>query len=248
MSPRPEGRHGVDEMTTDAEGALYVYGVVAADGLPPARPGIDGRHPLELVAWKNLRAVTSEVLLREFGEAPLQDRLQDQNWLAAALCTHEAIVEEVMQRQTILPCKFATIYRSAARVQDVLEQHYQPYLEALTYLRDKEEWGVKAYADEQSLRTHLLTSDASLCARHESVQQKPPGLAYLLQKNLDRALTERLEETLVHLTEQIAQAPDPACDPGHRGDLCYRPARHLRRAPVSQHGLSGHEIAGIDIC
>jgi hypothetical protein len=57
------------------------------------------------------------------GVVRLQDRLNDLNWLAVALHTHEAIVEEVMQRQTTLPCKFYTIYRAIARVQGMLERY-----------------------------------------------------------------------------------------------------------------------------
>lgn len=184
---------------------LYIYGIVPEDGLLPTRVGIDGLHPLTWISWKKVKAVSSCVSLTEFGEEALRRQLEDLRWLEAKLRAHEAIVEEIMRRQPILPCKFGTIYRSVGRVQQVIEEHYPRYLEALTFLRDKEEWGVKVYAEVNRLVEQVLRTDDQSPALAASPHKRSPGHAYLLQKHRGRQLNEHLEDTLANLSGQVAQ-------------------------------------------
>lgn len=184
---------------------LYIYGFVSEEGLLPTRAGIDGLHPLTWISWKKVKAVSSCVSLTEFGEEPLRQQLEDLRWLEVRLRAHEAIVEEIMRRQPILPCKFGTIYRSVGRVQQIIEEHYPRYLEALTFLRDKEEWGVKVYAEVNRLLEQLLRTDNRSPELAASPHTRSPGRAYLLQKHRGRQLSERLEDALAELSDQLAQ-------------------------------------------
>jgi Gas vesicle synthesis protein GvpL/GvpF len=114
-----------------------------------------------------------------------------------------------MRQQTILPCRFCTIYRSTASLHQVLEQSYQRCLYALSYLYDKEEWGVKAYADDSILRGHVLATNNTLLQMNKARQGALPGLSYLLQKNLGQRLAERLEQTLARFSAQLTQELTP---------------------------------------
>lgn len=193
------------EHSSVAESAfgIYLYGIVPGDQPLPAKVGIDGLHPLYMVTWEQVGAVASQVSLAEFDEAPLQEKLQDLCWLETKLRAHEAIVEEVMRLQPILPCKLCTIYRLEARVREILAQHYRQYLDALAFLRDKEEWGVKVFVDEEILRNRLLQTDAELQRMEQERMGKPPGLAYLLQKTLVQRLTVQVEQALAHLSGRL---------------------------------------------
>jgi hypothetical protein len=153
--------------------------------------------------------VSSRVTLAEFDEAPLHDRLKDPDWLRATILTHEAIVEAVMRLQTILPCRFCTIYRSTASLHQVLERSYRHCLDAIAHLHDKEEWGVKAYADDGILRGHLLATDKTLLQMDKARQGAHPGLSYLLQKNLGQRLAEQLDQRLARFSEQLTQELTP---------------------------------------
>ena len=184
---------------------VYVYGVVSGDQPLPSQPGINGLHLRYAIPWEELRAVVSQVPLAEFGEVPLQEKVQDLRWLAEKVQAHEAIVEQVMRQQPILPCKFCTIYRCEGRVREMLACSSHQCRDALAFLHDKEEWGVKAYVEEEILRRHLLQTDSDLSEMAQERLGQSPGWAYLLKKTLEQRLTERTEHTLAHLSLQLAR-------------------------------------------
>ncbi|MBI3326270.1 MAG: GvpL/GvpF family gas vesicle protein [Nitrospinae bacterium] len=212
----------------EAEFGIYIYGIVSGAEPLPNMPGIDGLHPLYAILCRDLKAIVSQVSLAEFGEKPLEEKLQDLRWLEQKVRAHEAIVEQVLGQQAILPCKFCTIYRSAGRLRNVLARYNHECHEALAFLHDKEEWGVKAYVDEEMLWHHLLQTDDELNRMEQERVGKSPGLAYLMKKTLEQHLAERMDQTIAHFSGQLmhelgsyavqAQEASPAalhaCPPG----------------------------------
>jgi hypothetical protein len=184
---------------------IYLYGIVTGDRPLPGGPGIDGLHPIYRVAWGNVRAVVSTVSLAEFGEAPLQEKFRDFSWMEMKIRAHERILEDVMRGQSVLPCRFCTIYRSDQRVRHLLVRHYQQCLDALKALQDMEEWGIKAYVHEEVLRTHLLQVDTELQRMERECRQRPPGSAYLLRRRLAQRVMDRLEQVSMQLNQQVVQ-------------------------------------------
>jgi Gas vesicle synthesis protein GvpL/GvpF len=117
--------------------------------LDPARlaglAGIGG-EPVRTVHADGLGAVVTPVDLAEYGEQALRRNLEDISWLAPTARAHHRVVSAVGGTGPVLPARLATVYRSAARVNDLVARRRQELTAVLDRLAGRAEWGVKALA------------------------------------------------------------------------------------------------------
>ncbi|MFB4310263.1 GvpL/GvpF family gas vesicle protein [Actinomadura sp. GTD37] len=141
--------------------AVYLYGV--ARGLDPAAlgdaPGVAG-SPVRGVAAGGLTALVSTVALADYGEAALRANLEDLAWLEATARAHHDVVDRAAHAAPTAPVRIATIYRDDARVAEVLAAQGDRFTEILDLISGRSEWGVKAYADAETMRGDAPTADA----------------------------------------------------------------------------------------
>ena len=126
----------------------YVYAIVpwGAEGVVTA--GIGG-SPTVFISEGPIGAVAAPVSLAVFGSEPLRRHMEDPSWLEEAVRQHEAIVEAVMAAHPVLPMRFCTIFRTPEAVRSMLREHAIQFCEALEFVKDKEEWGIKGFADRE---------------------------------------------------------------------------------------------------
>ncbi|MEU5993681.1 GvpL/GvpF family gas vesicle protein [Spirillospora sp. NPDC047418] len=144
------------EAGTEAAGtetAVYLYGV--ARGLDPAAlggaRGVAGA-PVRGVLAADLTALVSTVALAEYGEAALRANLEDLAWLEATARAHHDVVDLAAHAAPTAPVRIATIYRDDARVAEVLAAQGGRFTDILDLIAGRSEWGVKAYADPETMR------------------------------------------------------------------------------------------------
>lgn len=127
----------------------YVYAVTRPfDGvLPEAVRGVAGAPP-RLLAHDGLVAVMSDVPAADFAEAPLRDRLEDLDWLAATARGHDAVVGSLTTLTTPLPLRLVTVCQDDSGVKRLLDSGREQFGRALERLDGRVEWGVKIYAEE----------------------------------------------------------------------------------------------------
>jgi hypothetical protein len=107
---------------------------------------------------------------------------------------HESIVEAALAKGPVLPMKFGTIFLETETIRAFIRSNARRIQEALEFLRDKEEWGVKAFADPEALRAAALQNDPALLALSKEANAKPPGQAFFLKRKIEEsALTKSLE-------------------------------------------------------
>jgi hypothetical protein len=129
---------------TDATG-LYLYGVVAADAPVP-----DGDDDVRLLAEGDLAAIVSRVPLGDYEDARLRANLGDQAWLQSAAWRHEAVLEALSERFTVVPMRLCTVFRDEAGVREMLVREHDLLADALERLRGRSEWAVKVIGPPRS--------------------------------------------------------------------------------------------------
>ena len=175
----------------------WVYCVAPAGREPPAGvAGVAGGEPLRLVRSGGLEAVTSRVPLREFGEAPLRENLNDLGWLERTVRAHEEVLDAMLEGGAIVPMRVCTIYRDEAQVGAMLDERSVLFHDSLTRLAGKAEWGVKIVARRDRLDTHARESSDAARALAAEAAEKPEGGAWLARKKLAAAVREEAERLL----------------------------------------------------
>lgn len=173
---------------------LYAYCITNA------RPkidqlGIDGKNKVYASSYKDISALVSKVALGDFKieEKKAKDE-EGMEWIKKMALAHEVIVETLMKTcQPLLPMKFCTIFKGNKQVEGVLKSQYLEFKQTLARLKDKEEWGIKMYADFKKLSQN-----------QGELKKKAPaqtsGKTYLLAKKKE----EEAQEKAVQEVSKIA--------------------------------------------
>ncbi len=171
----------------------YLYALFSPATLPPMN-GIDGVSPVCLFAWADVGALFSSVPLAEFGEEALQRNIQDTRWLEEKVRHHEAVVEAAMRTGPVLPMKFGTIFVDLKKIGDLIKDNAPTLRASLEELRDKEEWGVRGFANRVILRAATLQHDPALRALSEAASAQSPGQAFFLRKRVEALASTRSQD------------------------------------------------------
>lgn len=182
-----------------AEEARGIYLYCLFSGKEPPLPGVKGLDGEELsfIAYQDLKALVGYVPLAEFNEEAMSQHLQDVEWWALRVQHHQEVIQYIINLQPTVPLKFCTIFKSKGKLLGLLRRHYQELSSFLGYIRDKEEWGVKVYAQEGPL------TEAALQALKENLSTIPPGEAYLLGKKREAIIHQQAGRFLDNLSDEI---------------------------------------------
>jgi hypothetical protein len=202
----PEGRGQAataeDKVSTPREESkqscgYYVYGIVKSDGSQPVEglpeKGIDPAYPVYSLSYRDIQAIVSQVSLLEFSREELEARLNDITWLKTKVQVHQDILETVFAGRVLVPMRFCTIYQTEQRVQEMLAQYYDDFVDALARLEDKKEWGCKVYCDRETLAQRVGGISDRVKELRAEMDKKSGGAAYFLKKKVDGAIAEEVE-------------------------------------------------------
>ena len=191
-----------------ADPVIYLYCLARPECLSVVKslaeqgvPGVDERRPISLLQQDELVAVIGEVDLSEFSD----QNLQALDWVAPRACRHEVVVEAIMGASPVLPVKFGTIFRSPTSLIGLLTQHGDTISRFLEELRDKAEWSVKGYLDEEVARRKVAAADPAIQSRLATLPPSP-GARYFQQKQIDGMIEVALRVWSRRLTDDIYEA------------------------------------------
>lgn len=238
---------------------LYLYAIVdAAWGLAELLaqdpvPGIEPGEPLFTLGAERLLAVVSRVPASLFLEEPLNALLADLPRLAPYVLRHEDAVRRLSSvRPGLLPMSFGTVYRSNERVVALLRKHSHEFHALLERLLDKDEWGIKLFADSRCVIAAAEGATEVLRALAGEIAAASPGRAYLLAKRREqllagearRLLGEAIDRVLQDLAKASAsmerdQLPNPV---GEGPQLVAKAAFLVERARAAQFRSLAGEI------
>ena len=167
----------------------YLYAVAranSADAIGRAHlRGIDG-GPVEAIVEGGLLGVTSVVPASEYEEQPLNDRLQDLDWLAPRAAAHQDVNGKLLDvTDAVVPLAFGAIYRGTDGVRDLLRTRADDFAGRLRAVEGRAEWIVSIEREEST----AFTGDA-VRALDAEIAAAAPGRAFLLGKRRDEATRE----------------------------------------------------------
>lgn len=196
----------------------YVYAVADAGAAPAIAAaglrGIDGSR-VEPVVRDPLLAATSVVPAADFEEGPLNERLQDLDWLAPRAAAHQDVNAALLRlADAIVPLSFGTIYRGTAGVNELLGLRAAELRQRLATLAGKAEWIVSIEREDPS-----LVGSPSLAALDEEIAAAAPGRAFLLSKRREELLREERRTRDAVLVEETANAVAAAAVKVYREEL-----------------------------
>lgn len=126
----------------------------------------------------DLTALVSDVDLDEFGEQALARNLEDLDWLEQVARAHHHVIETASAVLPVLPVGLTTVYASEPSMAAALDERQREFHDALAVVRDRVEWGVKAYAQPERAQPE----PAQPKARAGGDAGKGAGLAYLKRR------------------------------------------------------------------
>lgn len=212
---------------------LYLYGVVPNGQPLPTSEAV----ALETVPFADLAAVVEHVPASEFSAEALEQRLQSVDWVAPLARKHSAVLNDVMQHGPVVPARLCTLFSSADALIGSLAENEQRFRDALSLLKGREEWGLKVFCHEETLRSMAGSIDPQVKALDAAAATASPGQAFVLRKKRDGRLAEvvsaRIEEVLDEVLDAIASVAADTC----LRPLLSEPATGRREAMVMNAAL-----------
>jgi gas vesicle protein GvpL/GvpF len=179
----------------------YLYAVVGADARAAIAAadlrGIDGTR-VESVVEGALLGATSVVPATDYEEQPLNEHLQDLEWLAPRAASHQEVNARLLDLAgAVIPLTFGAIYRGTDGVRDLLRTRADDLADRLRAVEGRAEWIVSIEREGSSVPAGdaLRVLDAEIAAA-------PPGRAFLLGKRRDEVIREERRMRDVTIAEE----------------------------------------------
>jgi hypothetical protein len=171
--------------------ATYVYALVqrrrapVVTRAPRGLPGTGRARVLD--AGDELWLVVADAPVSRYGEAPLEARLRDLEWVASCAAAHEAVVEFATRAGTTVPLKLFTLFNNDARALEHIRRMRPTIERVLDRVAGRQEWGVRVRLDETKARRHRLAS-----ARRATAGVSSGTRFLVLKKEQQQAVREAL--------------------------------------------------------
>ena len=119
----------------------YIYGIIIGGGdITLGVKGVGGDSLVYTIAYQGLSCVVSNYSGKEFSSLSREE-------LVRCLLAHQAVVEQVMKKHTVLPVKFGTVLSTSDEVCDLISQGHSQFFLPLVWMQDKVEVEVAATWD-----------------------------------------------------------------------------------------------------
>jgi gas vesicle protein GvpL/GvpF len=159
-------------------------------------PGIGAPRLLEVD--RDLWLVVASVPLPRYGEAAINRKLSDLEWVSRAAVSHEAVIESFINATAILPMKLFTIFTSDERALEHVRRDRRRINALAKRVGDHHEWGVRVALDSVPARREARP-------RRMKKARTPGGFEYLSRKRAER---DAAAELTTHAREKVAELYD----------------------------------------
>jgi hypothetical protein len=168
---------------------LYLYAITDASALPALTRAnlraIEGGDVRTIVEGE-LLGVTSHVPDTSYEETPLNERLQDLDWLAPRAAVHQDVNAKLLDlAPSVVPLAFGAIYRGPEGVRALLRSRAADLLDRLRSVEGRAEWIISVEREATD-----LPPGESLRVLDGEIAAAAPGRAFLLGKRRDEVVRE----------------------------------------------------------
>lgn len=126
---------------------LYAYAVVGNH-----RPRLPSLGAGGQVNYQDLTLIGKLVNISDF-QTQLQEALKNPRTMETVLSQHQGFLDKLMTKTTVVPFQFGTILKNKAAAADHLKSAYAKYQQWLKKFKNRQEWGVKVFADLARFKT-----------------------------------------------------------------------------------------------
>jgi hypothetical protein len=201
----------------------YLYAVAGAGAAAAIAAadlrGIDGGR-VEAVVEGDLLGATSIVPAAEFEEGPLNERLQDLDWLAPRAAVHQEVNAKLLDlANAVVPLSFGAIYRGPAGVRDLLRTRADDLADRLRAVEGRAEWivSIEREGSGEPRGDQLRALDAEIAAAS-------PGRAFLLGKRRDEVVRDERRMRDATVAEEASAAIAAIAERTYREPLIDDPS------------------------
>lgn len=179
---------------------MYVYGFIPtaeADARPlQSFKGLDDEHLTYTKSFGEITAVMCKLDEKEYGEAELEAKMENGEWLRDKAFHHHDALVKVNEQYTVIPLKFCTIFKNENNLNEVIQNQKDTVLALFSSLQNKEEWNVKIYCSEEAVKENVLLSSPELEEKKKEIEQLPSGRQFFERKKLQKFADELLEKEI----------------------------------------------------
>src|SRR5919201_469967 len=145
--------------------ATYAYCVVVNATRPRVArfaARLPGMGPVRLIdVDRELFLAVADAPLDLYGEAAINRRLSDLDWVSRAAVAHEAVVESFIDASAVLPMKLFTMFMNDARAVAHVRGDRQRILSLAKRVANQHEWGIRVILDRARALRILTASNGS---------------------------------------------------------------------------------------
>lgn len=173
------------------------------DAAPLAALGAVGGGEFETIASSGLTAVCSQVPAHEVSQETIDQRSGDLEWLGRIGYAHQQVNQTLAAEKTIVPMRAFTLFSSAEKVREFLDDNRSYLTKTLGEVEGREEWTFRLDFDAANWDRALVLRVDSLRELDEEISRAPAGKAYLLRKKLEDAKKNATREAEASLLSEI---------------------------------------------
>lgn len=180
---------------------IYAYGVIEKS-LSIELTGLE-QGKVDFVSFKDIKAAVSYVSEEHFSQDALDKNMKNMGWLTEQAQLHEKVIEAIMEKATIIPLKFCTIFKTPESLKAMSEEKYAAFKYNLQHLQNKVEMGLKVYFEIEPLQKKVVRESSRIKDLQEEVQRKSPGAAYFSQQKIEILIKEEIRQELAYHKKEI---------------------------------------------
>jgi hypothetical protein len=188
----PPLREGIaPTKTTDTRGK-YVYCIIrSTDGLKFGPIGL-GAEPADVhtINYRDVAAVVSDTPI-EVHEPTRQNVL-----------AHEHVNEVVMEKHTVIPMSFGTVFKTREDIIELLKSAYDAFHDVLVKMQDKLEFGLKVLWDRDLIIKELETESEEIRRLKDEISSQK-GSTYFARMQYGRLVDAALQSRSEHYLNEI---------------------------------------------
>lgn len=151
---------------------------------------------ISLVNYKDLTLIGKVVNISDF-QKELQEALKNPKAMEVVLTEHQGFLDRLMRKTTVIPFQFGTILKDKKGAIDYLKSSYTKYKEQLEKFKNRQEWGVRVFADLKKLKTGITKFGP------ESKEKLGTGTSYLLRKKQEEEAEKTANGKLADFSGEI---------------------------------------------
>jgi hypothetical protein len=166
----------------DSNEGKYVYCIIKSEtplGFGPLGIGVDPAE-VHTVNYRDIAAVVSNTPM------VVQDPTRD-NVLA-----HQRVNETVMQKHTVIPMSFGTVFKTDEDIMELLRSAYDAFTDVLNKMQDKFEFGLKVLWDRDQIIREIEEEDEDI-RRLKGEISSQKGSTYFARMQYGRLIDAALQ-------------------------------------------------------